>query len=294
MRKEIIVGFENKDLTAYYWDEVNNPKAVVQIIHGMQEHAKRYDEFAKFLNSKGYIVFASDLRGHGETCGNISDLGHTNGDIFKEIVSDQIIITEKLKKQYDLPVYVVGHSFGSFITQRYVQLCKLSDKAVICGSAYTKTPLMWCAKIIAYLTAFFKGNHAPAKLIEKLSFGAYKKQFENENWLCTDDEVFKKYIEDPYCGTPFPVCFYKSMFSNILKNYKYLNMITPEQKIFLISGDKDPVGGNGKLVKKLYAVYKKKNINVTLKLYEDEKHEILNGVKKFEVFNDVVNFFEKK
>lgn len=293
MRKEIIEGFENKDLIAYYWDEVTKPKAVVQIIHGMQEHARRYDALAKYLNGFGYIVFASDLRGHGETAGEIKHLGHTNGDIFKEIVSDQILITEQLKRKYDLPVYVLGHSFGSFITQRYVQLCKLSDKAIICGSAYTKTPLMWFAKIIAYITAFFKGNHAEAKLIEKLSFGAYAKKFKNGNWLCSDEKVFEEYKMDPYCGTPFPVCFYKSMFKNILKNYNDLKLITPEQQIFLIAGEEDPVGGNGKLVKKLYGVYKKKNIKVTMQLYAGGRHEILNGLYKDKVFKDIINFLEK-
>lgn len=292
MRKEVIIGFENKDLTCYFWDEVKKPKAVVQIIHGMQEHAKRYSNFAEFLNKNGYIVFASDLRGHGETAGNVMDLGHTNGDIFKEIVSDQVIITQKLKEQYNLPVYVLGHSFGSFIAQRYVQVCNLSDKVVICGSAYTNTLLMKAANIIAHLTGLFKGNHATAKLIEKLSFGSYAKQFEDGNWLCSDNQVFLDYKADPYCGTPFPACFYKSMFKNITKNYKDLKLITPEQKIMLIAGTNDPVGGkNASLVKKLYNVYTKNKVKVELKLYENDKHEILNGTNKEQVFADVLEFY---
>lgn len=293
MRKEIITGYQNKDLVGYYWDEVDSPKAVVQIIHGMQEHATRYDDFAKYLNKNGFIVFASDLRGHGETAGDVKLLGHTNGDIFKEIVSDQVLITEKLIKKYDLPVYVLGHSFGSFITQRYAQICNLSNKIVICGSAYTKTLTMFMANIIAHITALFKGNHSEGKLIEKLSFGSYAKKHENGNWLVTDDEVYKAYKEDPYCGTPFPACFYKSLFKNAIRNYRDLKLITPEKKIFLIAGDKDPVGGNGKLVKKLYKVYKKQHVNVDMKLYENELHEILNGAKKQEVYKDVVDFFNK-
>lgn len=293
MRKEIVVGYENKDLVGYFWDEVASPKAVVQIVHGMQEHAKRYDDFAKFLNSKGFIVFASDLRGHGETCGNVNDLGHTNGDIFNEIVKDQIIITELLQKQYDLPVYVLGHSFGSFITQRYIQECSLAKKVVICGSAYTKTFIMWMGGLVANLTALFKGSHTRARLIEKLSFGSYAKNFEHGNWLCSDESVFEAYKKDPYCGTPFPVCFYKSMFKNVFNNYKHLKNISKDQQVFLIAGDKDPVGENGKLVEKLYAVYKKHGVDVSLKLYKNDRHEILNGVNKREVYADIVNFFEK-
>lgn len=293
MRKEIIVGFENKELTCYFWDEVKQPKAVVQIIHGMQEHAKRYNEFALELNKAGFIVFASDLRGHGETAGRIEDLGHTNGDIFKEIVSDQVIITEKLKKQYDLPVYVFGHSFGSFITQRYIQVCNLSEKAIICGSAYTNTIIMHAGNVIAHLTGFFKGNHTEAKLIEKMSFGGYAKPFENGNWLSTDESVFEAYKQDPYCGTPFPACFYKSMFKNIVKNYRDLKLVTPEQKVLLIAGDKDPVGSNGKSVEKLYKVYKKNKINVDMILYENERHEIINGLQKQKVIQDIIEFYNK-
>ena len=291
MRKEIVVGYENRDLTAYYWDDVKEPKAVIQIIHGMQEHAKRYDEFAKVLNKAGFIVFASDLRGHGETAGRVEDLGHTNGDIFKEIVSDQVIITEKLKKDYDLPVYIFGHSYGSFITQRYIQVCNLSQKAIICGSAHTKNLLMGAANVIAHLTGFFKGNHTTAKLIEKMSFGGYAKGFEDGNWLTTDTAVFEAYKADPYCGTPFPACFYKSMFKNLVRNYRDLKLITPEQKVLLIAGKLDPVGSNGKSVEKLYNTYKKHKVNVDMILYDDERHEIINGLKKEQVWNDIIDFY---
>lgn len=292
MKEETIQGLNGYDLAAYLWDDVKEPKAVVQIIHGMQEHAQRYDCLAKYFNNAGYIVYATDLRGHGKTATDIKLLGHTNTDIFKEIVSDQIIITEKLKQRYDLPVYVVGHSFGSFITQRYIQVCALSPKVVICGSAYTKTFLNYMGKLVADVTALFKGNHAEAKLVEKLSFGAYAKKFENGNWLCSNEEIFNEFKSDPYCGTPFPVCFYRYMLKNILKNYKDLNMITPEQKVLLVAGDKDPVGDYGKSVEKLCEVYKKHNVDVVLKLYEGGRHEILNEVNKNEVFDDIIKFFE--
>ena len=276
------------------WDNVKSPKAVVQIIHGMQEHATRYDYFAQFLNKNGYIVFATDLRGHGQTAKDIKVLGHTNGDIFKEIVSDQIIITEKLNKRFNLPVYVVGHSFGSFITQRYIQVCALSNKAVIVGSSYTKTLLNKMGLLVANLTALIKGNHAEAKLVEKLSFGAYAKKFENGNWLCSDEEQFNKYKADPYCGTPFPICFYKSMLKNIVKNYKNLDNISKDQKVMLVAGECDPVGNYGKGVTKLYNEYKKHDVDVEIKLYAGGRHEILNEVNRDEVFEDILKFLDKK
>ncbi len=293
MQKEIIEGFENKDLSCYIWDEVENPKACVQIIHGMKEHALRYEEFAKWLNKIGYIVFASDLRGHGQTCGDIKFLGHTNGDIFTETVLDQVILTEKLIKKYNLPVYVIGHSYGSFIAQRYAQVCNLSNKVVLSGSAYTKTAEMFFGYVFSMLTALFKGNHAKAKIIEHFSFDGYEKKFANDNWLTQDEEIFKKYKLDPYCGTMFPVCFYKSFFKNLLKNYKDLKSIKPGKQLLIISGSNDPVGKNGKLVTKLHDVYVKHNVNVEMKLYDNGRHEILNETFKEDVYLDIVKFFEK-
>ena len=290
MKEEIIQGFNNYDIAAYLWDDVSSPKAVIQIVHGMQEHASRYDHFAKYLNKNGFIVFATDHRGHGKTAGDVKLLGHTNSDIFKEVVSDQIIITEKLKNRFNLPVYIVGHSFGSFVTQRYIQICNLTTKAVIVGSAYTNTLLNKMGLMVANLSALIKGNHAQAKLVEKLSFGSYAKKFENGNWLCSDEKQYEQYKLDPYCGTPFPYCFYKSMLKNIVNSYKHLDKISKNQKVFLVGGDSDPVGGYGKLVKKLYNVYLKNNVDVKMKLYKNGRHEILNETFKEDVYKDIVDF----
>lgn len=290
MKEEVIQGFNNYDIAAYLWDNVKNPKAVVQIVHGMQEHASRYDHFANYLNKNGFIVFATDHRGHGKTVGDVKLLGHTNGDIFKEVVSDQIIITEKLKNRFNLPVYIVGHSFGSFVTQRYIQSCNLTTKAVIVGSAYTKTLTNKMGLLVANLSALIKGNHAQAKLVEKLSFGSYAKKFKNGNWLCSDEAQFELYKADPYCGTPFPYCFYKSMLKNITRNYRNLDKISKNQKVLLISGEEDPVGGYGKLVKKLYNVYKKHGVDVSLKLYAGGRHEILNETFREDVYKDIIDF----
>ena len=128
-------------------------------------------------------------------------------DVVMKELTDNIEYTEKLIKRYNLPVYVVGHSYGSFIAQRYAQVCNLSNKIVLCGSAYTKTAEMFFGYVFSLLTALFKGNHVKAKMIEHFSFDGYEKKFEKDNWLPQDEEVFKKYKLDPYCGTMFPVCF---------------------------------------------------------------------------------------
>ena len=183
MKEVKIKGFQDYELTARLF-EVKNPKGIIQILHGMQEYSKRYENFAKFLNEKGFIVFVSDLRGHGKSAEDPNLLGFSSGDISKENVQDQIIISNYLKKKYkNIPLIVLGHSYGSFLTQRYITECNIADKVILSGSAYTNTLLMKFGRIFANLTAFFKGRKAIAKMIESMSLQGYGKGFEDGNWL---------------------------------------------------------------------------------------------------------------
>ena len=285
-------GYENKELTCYVW-QIDNPIAIVQIIHGMQEHATRYDDFAKFLNDKGYTVYASDLRGHGE---NIIDgkHGYSDGDITYENIMDQIKLSGQIKKQYpDIPLYVFGHSYGSMITQNYITRTQYWDKAVICGSTYTNNFLFRMGRNLANATAKFKGRDVHAKMVESMSFGAYGKKFEDGNWLTRDKDMYEKYKNDEYCGKPFPACFYQSMFKNFLKNYKYIDNVDKNKPVFIIAGDHDPVGNYGRDVKRLYNFYKKCGLNAVMKLYPDCRHELINELNRQDVYMDVLNFLKK-
>ena len=283
-------SFDGKELH-YYLLEAKEPKAVVQIIHGMQEHAKRYIPFMEFLQSNGFTVFASDLRGHVE---NIEEIpGYSDGDIFQEIVKDQIEITKYLKEKYNLPVYIFGHSFGSFITQYYIENSNnIASKAVICGSTYTKSPLYTFGKIFAKLTCIFKGKKHEAKFIENMSLKGYGKKFEDGNWLSRDKENWERYKADKFCGQPFPANFYLSMFKNMGKNYKSIKNI--KIPLLIISGTQDPVSGkNARGAEKLYKTYKEDNLDVSLILYDRARHELLNETNKDEVYRDILEFFLK-
>ena len=275
----------------YYLVESENPKGVVQIIHGMQEHAKRYIPFMEFLQRNGYTVFASDLRGHGNSIETIP--GYSDGDIFQEIVQDQIEITKYLKDKYKTDVYVFGHSFGSFITQNYITHKDISAKKIIlCGSTYTKNILFRFGKLFAKITCLFKGKKCSAKFIEKMSLNGYGKNFENGNWLSRDEQNWEAYKKDKFCGQSFPANFYLSMFKNSLKNYKNINNINIP--ILIISGTSDPVSGkNAKGAIKLYNKYKNANKDVSIILYENARHELLNEINKNDVYNDILNFIEK-
>ena len=284
-------GYQDFELSCYIWDKVENPTGVVQIIHGMQEHAKRYNNFAKYLNSMGLIVFASDLRGHGLTAiNNNLPLGYSNGDIFMEIVQDQIIITEYLNNKYKLPISIFGHSFGSFISQRYLVENGFKIKNIIlCGSTYTNSVLYKSGYLLAKICKFFKGKKAKAKLIEKFSLKSYGKGFENGNWLTRDNKIWQDYIKDELCGKSFPNNFYWSFFKNARNNYKNLKNIPFYVPILLISGTDDPVKGK-KGLQQLFYKYGMANKKVFLKVYPGARHELLNEINKDEVYKDVSDF----
>lgn len=284
-------GYQDFELVCYLWDNVENPKGVCQIIHGMQEHAKRYNDFAKFLNKKGVIVFASDLRGHGQTAIlNNLPFGYSDGDIFMEIVYDQIKITDYLSNKYKLPISIFGHSFGSFIAQRYmIENGFKINNIILCGSTYTNSMQFKAGYQLAKICRVFKGKKSKAKLLEKLSIKGYGKNFDNGNWLSRDENNWINYKNDRLCGMTFPNNFYWSFFKNARHNYKNLKNIPFYLPILIISGSNDPVSGKKGTIK-LFFTYGKAKKKVFLKTYLNARHELLNEINKEEVYNDVANF----
>ena len=286
-----ISGFHDLQLNTYLYENVDKPKAVVVIVHGMQEHCLRYKEFSNFLNKNGYIAICSDLRGHGHTAESKDKLGFGEKDIFNETISDQINIINFAKKKYNLPIYLFGHSYGSMLGQVLIQRCPLIEKAVLCGTTNGSSFVMKMGGALASVLSIFKKDTSKGGLIEKACISSYGKGFERGNWLSRDEENFDRYLADEYCGGSFPFGFYKSMIKNMNKANRSIERIG-DKKVFLIAGNQDPVGEKSKQVKKLYRKYLKNNINAQIKIYDGARHELLNETNKNEVFEDVLKFFD--
>lgn len=296
MKTEKFKSFDGTVLQCYLWDDVRSPKGVVQIAHGMAEHARRYDGFANYLNKNGYIVFADDHRAHGITSAKASAKGvkgYHKGNIYFDTVQDEVAITKHLKERYGLPVVYLGHSYGSMVGQRYIQESKDHTAAVLCGSAMMKGATLSMGAAISNVQYKLLGGEKTAKLLDKLSFGAYNRPFKKEKngfaWLSRDKENVKKYCLDEQCGYVMSIAFFKFFLNGLKESYKSENLkkIDLNKPIAIFSGDKDPVGGNGKLVNKLYEQYKDLGVkDVTCKLYPDARHEILNETNKDEVYAD--------
>ncbi|GAA0122543.1 MAG: alpha/beta hydrolase [Clostridium argentinense] len=291
-----------KDIYVYKWTpESSNIKGVVQIAHGMAEHAGRYDDFAKFLNKNGYIVYADDHRGHGKTSPN--ELGYMgDGDVFHLMVNNLKDLTDIIKKENpNLPVFLLGHSMGSFISLRYSELYGNELKALILSGSNGKQNLKFSfGALVAKIEMKRKGPKAPATLMDRLSFGSFNSKFKpnrtNCDWLTRNTDEVDKYIKDKLCGSIHSTSYFYYLLKGLKKNYKYknLNNIPKNLPILLASGKSDPVGMMGQGVKNLQNSLRNAGVKkVDMILYDNARHEILNEINKEEVYSDMINFLNK-
>ena len=295
---------DNKDIFVYKWNPSNDPVGVIQIAHGMAEHAERYHHFAEYLTEKGFVVYANDHRGHKKTAGGLDKIGffaHENG--WHLVADDLKQLTDIIAKQNpNLPIFLLGHSMGSLLIRTYITKYNKNIKGVILSGTSGESGFMVKAgKIVAKLLGAIKGKEVPCIMLDNMSFGKFNQSFKPNrtkfDWLSRDQEQVDKYINDPYCGTIFTTQFFYDMVSGVDYNNQPENIakISKDLPIYFISGSLDPVGGNGKGVKKVFNDYKNAGIkDIDIKLYPEARHEILNETNKLEVYNDITKWILKR
>ena len=299
MKKTKFVSKIGDELYGLSWT-IENPKANVIIMEGMEEHASRYDAFAQYLNKEGFDVYAIDVYGQGlNVKEDFSNLGVWPKSAFRKQVQAVDTLVDQLRSSLK-PTYLFSHSMGSFMCQDYIQRYPLHvDKVVLCGSG-AKNPAVPVGYLVAKIVTTKKNRDQKAKLLKNLMFGGFNKKIKNPrtefDWLSVNQENVDKYIADPLCGygstNGFCLEFVKGM--NRLHKKKFLKKISPDQQIFIISGSDDPVTNYSKDVGKLEKMYKGLGVkNVKTKIYQGLRHEILNEDSKEEVYKDVVAFFEE-
>lgn len=285
------------ELNVYKWIPKGEKIGVVQISHGMTENVLRYDEFAEYLNDKGFIVYGHDHRGHGLTARTKEDLGYiSDNEGFDWLVRDLYeLISNAKQENKGLPIYLFGHSMGSFVSQRFVELHgKDIDGLILSGSNGEPTKLTPFGILISRLEIKIFGRKHTSKVMDKLSFGNFNKKFKPNrtpyDWLCSVDSEVDKYIANEHCGFVCSSSFYYDLLRGLkeIHNEKNFISIPNELPIYILAGDMDPVGFFGKGIMNLYEKLKNNGIkDVKYKLYKDKRHEILNEDNKEEVMNDI-------
>ena len=306
MKKEDIY-FESRDgvskLHAIVWsDETKNPIGILQIIHGMAEYIDRYDDFARFMVGKGFVVVGDDHLGHGDSVGENGTYGYfCKKDPATVLVRDEHRLKKLMEAKYPgVPYYILGHSMGSFIARNYLNRYGSGIQGmIVMGTGNQSKALLGASKVLVGLTGFFCGEKHVAKFINKLAFGTFNRAIEdvktNVDWLTKDEAIVDKYIADERCGFTFTVNGFRGLFELIYRLQKPKNLVTIPKKIpvFFVSGEEDPVGDYGEGV-----IGAKNDLvragleNVSMKLYPGDRHEILNETDKDIVYQDIYEWLE--
>ena len=301
---EKIASTDSKNnLNVIIWETEKEPIGVLQIVHGMAEYIDRYDNFAKYMTEQGFNVIGHDHLGHGHSVSDERDYGffaEENGD--KIIIEDMHSVTQYAREKWEeLPNFILGHSMGSFCLRQY--LTKYSNDvfgAIIMGTGWIPSAAALLGKTIATNTCKSKGSHTVNPLLIKLTLEPYNKPFApartNCDWLSRDEKQVDLYVNDKLCGFDFTAGAYKDFFTvleKIAKNRQLIGM-RKSLPILITSDSVDPVGGK-KACEKLNAQYKRCGINdVTLKLWENDRHEILNELDKSDVYQYIYNWLKSK
>ncbi len=282
----------------FCWLPKEEPIAVLQIAHGMAEYAERYEDFANFLNTHRIAVYANDHRGHGKTAGSIDNLGYfadKNGWI--KVVTDMRMLTRIIRVDYPkAPVFLLGHSMGSFLARTYITLYDDIHGVILSGTAANPLPVITAGRIMAFFQLLFKSGKTPSPLFDNMSFGAFNKPFEAEgpmSWLSRDKKIVKKYNDDPYCGFVCTLGMFRDLFYglNYIARKEHNQWIRFTLPIYIVAGSEDPVGDKGKGPKKVAQMYRQRQLEeVAVNIFKDSRHEILNEINRKLVYEDLLEW----
>lgn len=288
-QKNIVHGF--------MWIPDEEPKAILQISHGMTEYIRRYDEFAEYMNQNGILVVGNDHIGHGKSVESEEEWGYfaaRNGSGC--VVEDLNTVTQMIKELYpDKPYYLLGHSMGSFMARRYLMnYGENLTGAIIMGTGNQPLPALVSGKTLVKVATLLKGERYRSKFIDNMMFGSYNKRIENvrtsRDWLTRDEAIVEWYNQNPACTFLFTLNGFYTLLDTIQYIEKKANIdkIPKQLPILVTSGAEDPVGNYGKSVVTAYHNLRKAGIrNVDLKLYEGCRHEILNETIRASVYEDI-------
>ncbi|MCR8994273.1 alpha/beta fold hydrolase [Brevibacillus laterosporus] len=292
-------------LFVYHWspDNQEEVKGVVQIAHGMTETAQRYERFARFLTDAGYMVYANDHRGHGKTAGSIEKLGYVGHDGFVWMVNNMAQLSQIIRdEQPNQPLFLFAHSMGSFLGQKYMyEFSQLIDGIILSGSNGSRGVELLAGLGVTHLITAMRGDQYRSRWIDSLAFGSFNRHIQSPrtqfDWLSRDPIEVDKFIDDPYCGGVSTTSFYRDFFKMLreIQQKPYLQRIPKDLPVFIIAGDQDPVGMRGKGVRKLVERYEELQLQqMSYKLYQEGRHELLNDINRKEVMQDCLEWLNKQ
>lgn len=280
-------------------------RAVLQICHGVAEHIARYDAFARYLNGLGIAVVGHDHLGHGLSLpegGTPVYFGESN--TWNTVVDDIYVLHQRIRLWYpDVPLCIMGHSMGSFLTRTYlIRYPGTVKAAIIMGTGWQPKAVIAGGMAVAKAVGAVVGENGTSDLVTNLAFGAYNKLFAPNrtscDWLSADEGNVDAYMADPLCGADATVGLFRQMLSGIRFNQKLSNLrqMDPRIPVLFVAGEKDPVGDCGNGVRRTYQEFRRAGVqDCALKLYPGLRHEILNEkAQQQQIFEDIGQWLTSK
>lgn len=301
---EIKFGAHNgrHEIYGYIMYPEGEAQGILHIVHGMKEHIRRYKEFAGYMAEKGFIVCGCDMAGHGKSVGEDGKFGYFGEiDGYISLLNDVYTMYKLMRSRFgNMPYYLLGHSMGSFIARYFC--VDFSDRIHLDGAIFSGTgymnPVTLSIAIRAadfFIVAHGKGKDSP--FFDKFTFVSYNKPFASEmnasSWLSRDKGKIEEYQNDELNRFNFTHAGYRDLFSLYLfvSRKRWAEKLNKEMPVYFFSGDRDPVGKFGRgVVQVCRKLYKAGHEKVTIKLYKDGRHEMLNEINRQEVYEDVYNW----
>ena len=289
------------------WLPGGEPVAVIQFVHGMLEYIERYNGFANFLASKGYVVVGHDHIGHGHSVESVDQLGVMTGSHPSDYMVEDIYAHYAMTRKAfpELPYFIMGHSMGSYLLRKFlsVKSAYLEDLtgAIIMGTGQEKSSTCGGGLAMVALLSLFKGKNYRSTLIRDMTYSKPYQQFDcygkdlSKSWLSKNTDNVEKYVRDPLCAYLFTLNAYKGLIeaTKYACSKECVSKMRTSLPLLVISGEEDPVGNLGKGTTEAAEQLKAGGIkDVTLKLYPGDRHEILNELDRDKVYEDIYQWCE--
>ncbi len=287
--RQVLHAPDGHEIHTHMWSPVDPVSRVIQILHGLGEHAARYERFAHAAASRGCAVCVHDHRGHGPHTGEIGHFADDSG--WALLVADALLVQDYSRERFaEAPLVLLGHSMGSYVAQSFAMYYgdRLSA-LILSASTWASRLQLWPALALAHIEAWRLGIRGKSALLDKLGFGAFNKRFAPArtalDWLSQDATEVDKYIADPLCGGPFSCGLWLDLFGGLVDIYSNnaLARVPAGLPILITGGECDPVGGERGMTRLAMHYAQTGHQRISVKIFPDGRHEMLNEANRDEV-----------